>query len=157
MKHKTIILVQVIFLVGILLTLYILYPKMKVDVEGNKVEFKSINANVIIMSSNPDFSNPRYFDIKKGDNVSFKLKPGKYYWKTGNGLIESLENKFEIKSEVGLKIEEANGTKLVNVGNVKVNVTKDGKGGFVGRVILEPDNSQDIENNGTYTGEQYDG
>lgn len=151
-KHMKVIIMQGIFLLLVLSAVYFLYPKVNVNVEDGLVKFDSINAHVIIISENPDFSNPRYIDA--GENVSFDLKPGKYYWKADNGIIESLEKEFVIESEVGMKIErDENGSELVNVGNVKINVTKEG-GMMVGHIILEPDESEEIEDSGEYIGRE---
>lgn len=154
---KVIIIMQAIFLVGAAFALYFLYPKINVDVEGTLVNFNSINANVIIISENPDFSNPRYLDIVEGKNISFDLYPGTYYWKAANNLIEGLSKKFTIKSEVGMKIDkdkEENESELVNIGNVKINITKGEGGIMVGHIILEPNQSEKIEDSGKYTGRQ---
>ena len=154
-KHIKIILLQMIFLVGVFIAIYFAYPKTELEVEGNFVKFKSINSNVIIISENPDFSNPRYLEVGKGENLSFNLKPGTYYWKASNGIIEGLKNKFTIQSEVGLGIEhEENETKLVNIGNVKINITKNKRGVMVGHIILEPNESEKIEDSGKYIGRQ---
>lgn len=153
MRHKWFVIAQLIFVSVILIGIFLLYPKAKIDLEGNKVMFKSINANVIILSSNPDFSNPRFLDIE--ENVSFNLKPGKYYWKAGNGILESFSDEFEIKSDVGLQILEKDGEySLKNVGDVKINVSRTKEGGFVGHIILGPEESDEIENEGIYTGRQ---
>ena len=153
MKHKWFILGQFIFLLLILIAIFIFYPRMDIDLEGNKVSFKSINANVIILSNNPDFSNPRYVDIE--DNVTFNLKPGTYYWKASNGIIESFAEEFRIDSELGLEILEKNDSyELKNVGDVRINVSKTSEGRFVGRIILEPEQAEEIENQGVYTGRQ---
>jgi len=159
-NHIKVILVQTIFLVVVLFIIYLLYPRIDVDIKENLVNFNSINANVIIISENPDFSNPRYLEIGKGKNVSFNLKPGIYYWKADNGIIEGLKNKFTIESEVGMKIEKRisgeseNETRLVNIGNVKINITKKEGGIIVGHIILEPNESEEIEDKGNYIGRQ---
>lgn len=158
-KHIRIIGVQALVLAVIGIVLFALYPKAEMELNGNFVKFRGINSNVIIISENPDFSNPRYFDVSKGiegengKEMSFELAPGKYYWKSSNGYIEGLEKQFEIKSEVGMKIErecegeicEENESELVNVGNVKINVTQSKEGIMVGHIILEPDQSQQVE------------
>lgn len=162
MNNKTIIIGQVIFLVVVLTTIYFAYPKTSVDIEEDYVDFKTINANVIIISENPDFSNPRYLDVGESKNLSFRLKPGTYYWKAGNNLIRGLRKKFTIESEVGMKIErkdrdeEENESELVNIGNVKINITKTEEGVMVGYIILEPNESEKIEDkpDEKYTGRQ---
>ena len=154
-KHIKIIATQAIFLVIILAALYIIYPRANAVVNGNFVKFNSINANVVIISNNPDFSNPRYIEIGKNKSITYDLNPGTYYWKSDNGIIQGLKNKFTIESEVGLGIQKnENDSGLVNIGNVKINVTKSKEGVMVGHIILSPDDSEKIENNGQYTGRQ---
>src|SRR3989344_1449926 len=102
MRHKLFITVQLVFVALILVGVLMFYPRAELNLNGNKVVFKSINANVVILSSSPDFSNPRYVDIN--DSVSFNLKPGVYYWKASNGILESFSGEFRIDSEVGLQI-----------------------------------------------------
>jgi len=154
-RHFKIIAVQMIFLLGVALAVYFLYPRTDVSIDGTVVKFKSINANVIIISENPDFSNPRYLDFEERKNISFSLKPGTYYWKASNGYIEGLKKEFTIDSEVGLKIDVAeNGTKLANIGNVKLNVSKNSEGMMVGHIILEPEEEKEIDNSGEYAGRQ---
>jgi len=154
-KHMKIIGVQIIFLIVILSVVYILYPKTNINLNGDLVSFKSVNANVIIISENPDFSNPVYLNISEKNNISLILQPGTYYWKSDNGIVQGLKNKFTIESEVGLNINRIeNETDLVNIGNVKINVTKDDNGIMIGQVILEPDESEKINDSGDYTGRQ---
>lgn len=146
---------QAVFLVLVIALLYSFYPRANVDVNGNWIKFNSINANVIMISENPDFSNPRYIDLSEGKNLSLSLNPGTYYWKSDNGIIEGMKHEFTIESEVGLGINKTeNETDLVNIGNVKINVTKGGDGVMVGHIILEPDESEKIEDKGNYAGRQ---
>ncbi len=153
-RHKWFIVGQVFLVVIIAIALFIFYPRAQIDINGNKVSFNSINANLIIISSNPDFSNPRYVGLNDS-SISFNLKPGTYYWKAGNSIIEGFSKEFKIESNVGLEIIEKDGNKeLQNVGNVKVNISKTNDGGFVGRIILEPDASEIIEDEGNYVGRE---
>jgi len=154
-KHIKIIGIQAIFLIAVLIVIYFLYPKTEVNVNENLVDFKSINANVIIISENPDFSNPRYLKIEEGGNAALNLNPGTYYWKADNGIIEGMKNEIIIKSEVGIEINRTeNKSELINIGNVKINVTRNEEGVLVGYVTLEPDESKEIEDKGGYTGRQ---
>jgi len=155
-KHIKIIIMQGIFLAVASLVIYLLYPKTGMSLSGNLVSFSSVNANVVIISENPDFSNPRYLDFERRKNISFNLSPGTYYWKASNNLIQGIENKFTIDSKVGMKIgREENNSSLVNIGNVKINVTKTDEGTMVGHIILEPEETEKIEDkNESYTGRQ---
>lgn len=153
MKHKLFIIVQLILVVAVLVGIFVLYPRASLELSGNTVRFSAGNARLIVLSNSPDFSNPRYIDIK--DNVTFNLKPGTYYWKASNGIIESFSDEFRIDSEVGLQILEKNDSyELKNVGDVKINVSRTSDGRFVGRIILEPEQAEEIENEGVYTGRQ---
>ncbi len=143
----------ILFMIGV----YVLYPKIEINVSGTNVRFKTINANVIVLSENEDFSNSRYIDFRGKDNMTFNLKPGTYYWKASNGYIEGLSKEFTIESEVGMKIDvEDNATKLMNVGNVKLNVTRNKQGMMVGHIILDPSDKEEIVNEGDYVGSQYE-
>ncbi|MBU1135888.1 MAG: hypothetical protein KJ559_00040 [Nanoarchaeota archaeon] len=156
--NKTIIILQMFFILIVSIILWFGYPKTDFELNGNAVNVKSINANAIIISENPDFSNPRYLDIENKKNLSFKLNPGIYYWKSANNFIKGFGKKFVINSEVGMKIEkdeETNKSDLMNTGNIKINITKSEEGVLVGSVILEPEEKQEIENvNEEYIGGQ---
>jgi hypothetical protein len=145
-KHIKIIAMQAVFLIFVIVLLYILYPKTNIDVNGDFVKFSSINAKVIMISNNPDFSNPRYIEIAPGENVTFDFTPGTYYYKPDNGIIQGLKKEFTIESQVGMRVEKKeNDSNLVNIGNVKINVTKSKNGMMVGRIILEPEGREKIE------------
>jgi len=151
-----IITIQAIFLIAVLGIIYAIYPRTSLELSGNVVNFKTLNAELIIISANPDFSNPRFIEIRENENLTFDLQPGKYYWKSSNNLIEGLKHEFTIESEVAMKInEEENESDLVNIGNVKINVTKNKEGTMVGHIILEPEQAEKIENeNEKYVGRQ---
>ena len=155
-KHIKIVIGEMIFLVMAFFVIFMLYPRTAFELQGNSVAFRSMNANVIVISENPDFSNPRYIDVAEYENgnVSFNLKPGTYYWKPSNSFIQGIRKKFTINSEVGMKIDrktnetagsEENESELVNIGDVKINVTKTKEGITVGYIILEPDESEEID------------
>ena len=155
MKHKWIIVGQAIFLIIVIAIIYILYPKTSTQLNGNIVKFDSVNAKVIIISNNPDFSNPRYIDLSERNNITFDLEPGTYYWKSDNGLIEGISHKFTIDSEVGMNLNDSlNESDLVNIGNVKINVTRNSNGVMVGHIILDPDQSEKVDDSGDYIGRQ---
>ncbi len=152
---KILVVLQAVLVIGVLSGVYFLYPKISMNVEGTVVNFQRINANVIIISENPDFSNPRYLDFEGRDNISFSLKPGTYYWKASNEYLEGLKKDFTIDSEVGMKVEvDEKGSKLINVGNVILSVIRNKEGVMVGHIILEPNSSEEIENSGEYVGGQ---
>ena len=153
--HFKIIAVQIVFLVMVFLIIFLIYPKANVSIHGNFVKFSSENADVIMVSESPDFSDSKYLDLKEIKNASLDFKPGKYYWKPYNELVEGFAREFVIESEVGMKIDRAeNESGLVNIGNVKINVTRTKAGVMVGRIILEPEQSEKIEDEGEYIGRQ---
>jgi len=155
-SHIKIIIIQAMVLGLVIVGLFIFYPRAEVSVVGDFVRFSSINANVIVISENPDFSNPRYLLLNETKDLSLNLKPGTYYWKGDNGIIEGIKNEFTINSEVNIKINTTgNESELVNVGNVKINIMKNKDGVMVGRIVLDTNESQKIENiNETYVGGQ---
>lgn len=156
-KHLAIILVQGLFLFLIASLVYYFYPTTNATVDKDWVNFNSINANVIMISENPDFSNPRYLDLTQRKNISLNLNPGTYYWKSDNGIIEGLRHEFVVNSEVGMKVDKSdNQSNLVNIGNVKINVTRNKEGVLVGNVILSPEQYEQIEDSGSYVGRQDD-
>jgi len=158
-KKKTmkIVGIQLTVIIVFMLAVYFLYPKTEVEISGNAVRFDTINADIIVLSENPDFSNPRYLEFQGKDNLTFNLKPGTYYWKASNNYLEGLSNEFTIESEVSMKVDiEENATKLVNIGNVKLNVTRNKNGLMVGHIILEPSEKEEIVNEGEYFGRQYE-
>lgn len=144
-----IILVQVLFICLVLVVLYFLYPNVDVSVSGDFVKFYSDDDSIIEISMTEDFSDPRYLDMANFSNVSFDLEPGTYYWRSYNGLIKGRINQFTIESVVGLGIEgEGNDTNLINIGNVRLNVTKNKDGQMIGRIILDVEGGVNIENEG---------
>jgi hypothetical protein len=142
---------QLLFISIVLVVVLVVYPKVEADLNEDSVSFKSINANAIIISSSPDFSNPRYVEVE--DNLSLNLKPGTYYWKASNDLLNGFGRSFVVESEVGLDIED---DELTNTGNVILNITETEGGFLVGHIILGPEESSEIENknDGEYVGRQ---
>lgn len=155
MKHKLIIGLQIGFLVVVLTSLYVMYPSSDVSISGNFVKFETDNANVIMISKSPVFNDVRYIDLSELGNLSVSLEPGTYYWKPVNNMIQGFRNEFVIESEVGLGVErDGEDVDLVNLGNVRINVTKGENGAMVGHIILEPEEEESIEDKGEYTGRQ---
>jgi len=151
--NKIFIVMQTAIAVIALLSFVFVYPRVALSINGNTVNFNPINARTIIISNNPDFSNSRYVDLDS--NTTFNLKPGKYYWKASNGIVSGISKEFIIESEVALKIEEIDNEKeLINVGNVKLNVSRTKDGMFVGNIILEPEEGEKISEE-EYTGRQH--
>lgn len=149
---KIFIVTQTAIVAIALLSFVFIYPRVTLSINGNTVNFNPVNARTIILSDNPDFMDSRYVDLDS--NVTFNLKPGRYYWKASNGVVSGISKEFIIESEVALKIEEINNEKeLINVGNVRVNVSRTKEGLFVGNIILEPEEGENIDG-GEYVGRQ---
>ena len=158
---KFIVALQLIFLAGVVIFLYVFapnldYPPNGAQLDRNDVEFKFKNANVILVDDNPDFSSPVKIDLSELEGKSVSFEAGTYYWKA-EGILGSLKRKFTINSNVGLEIIEENSS-LKNVGNVPLNVTEKTQSGTVGLAILDVEVEYPIENNSnvTYRGEQND-
>jgi len=156
-KHIKIITIQIIFLALIVFALYFIYPKTTINVSGETLNIKTINGNVVAISEDKEFSSPRYFEVSKNKGILVDLPPGKYYIQSSNGVLKGLKKEIVIDSEVGMNINrKENDSELVNIGNVKINITKNKDGGITGHVVLEPDQIEKIEEqlNESYVGRQ---
>jgi hypothetical protein len=152
-KHTKIIVLQLLFLIGIVSFIYFSYPKAEVGVSGNFISLDSKNAEYIAIAKNPDFSDAKYIDLSETKKLGFELEPGNYYVRAGNWVIAGFSSEIEVNSTVALTIENDS---LVNVGNVKLKVTKGKNGAMVGNIVLEPTDSQNInsQEDTVYKGEQ---
>lgn len=157
-KTKTMIMVQLIFIAGVVLFVYqfaprLSYPTGSVVLENENINFRFKNVDVILIDDNPDFVSPLEINlVNSGANVT--LEPGTYYWK-GIGLLESSVKEFTIKTEVGLEINKERLT-LRNIGNVPLNVSIENESGSEGLVILDVQVEYPINKSGVYKGGQYD-
>jgi len=156
---KIFVVAQFVILVGAVAFVYFFlprldYPRNNEAIEGNVVDFKFRNANIILVDDNPDFRNPMEVDLSKVNASEISFKPGTYYWKAV-GFVESNSWEFTINSNVGLELNEENSS-LKNVGNVPLNVSRKTESGTTGLVILDVqvDYPVDIENKSIYLGEQ---
>ena len=153
MKNK-IIIGELVFLILIITAIYVFYPKVDYDINGEVIRFNSINSDVVIFSESPDFSNPRYINFEN-EETYVRLDPGKYYWKAANNFVKGFKNEIEIDSEVGLEIDrDDEDAEIKNIGNVKINITKTDDGITIGHIILDPLESEKIEDIGEYTGRE---
>jgi len=140
---KKFIIVQIAFILIVGSMIYVMYPNVELSVTGNVVGIDSVNTNAIILSKNPDFSNARYIRLDELEDSSFEIESGEYYVRGSNRLIKGFQKKILIESEVGLGI---NNSKLINIGNVKLNVTEE-EGQLVGHIVLGPGVEELIEDN----------
>ena len=147
--------IQVLLLAVLFLGIFMLYPRVDYSLNNNFLHFSSINANVIMISKSPDFNDTRYIDLRSVDDVSINLEPGKYYWKPYNSFIEGRVKEIEIDPFVTLGInDDGENDTLVNLGNVRLNVTKGKDGKMVGRVILDPEESDTDESADEFIGRE---
>jgi len=156
---KIIIALQLIFVLSVFSFVIFFAPSLEYPNNGEilnrqDVEFKFRNANVILVDETPDFSSPKKINLDELNISKVFFEPGKYYWKAV-GLIESEVREFVVSSNVGLELDEENKT-IKNVGDSKINVTKETSKGIEGLVILDVEVEYPIEaENGTkYRGEQ---
>ncbi|MBS3088502.1 hypothetical protein J4402_01850 [Candidatus Pacearchaeota archaeon] len=132
-------LIIVVWLVGYGAPL-VIAPQDDLETTSTAVLFEFSNADKILLDDNLEFSSPE--EIYAKDNLVINLKPGVYYWKVV-GFEESEIRELTIKSEVGLKLQESDDGKyeVVNAGNVGLDVEIFNKGTFVGKTVLEPEES----------------
>jgi hypothetical protein len=156
--HFFFVIGEILFIIGIILLLYFFYPKTKTIITGNFVKFDSDNANFIIISKFSDFKDPRYIDLNELKNLSINLSPGKYYWKSYNNFIEGFSHELVVDSDVALVINRTkNNSDLVNVGDVKINITKSNDGKITGNFLLDPSEAKEIEDkNENYLGKEHE-
>lgn len=157
--NKIMVGVQGLVIVATLMFVFMFAPRLESPgdgsiIDGNVVNFKFDNANIIWVDDNKEFSSPMEIDLDKDDVSAIKFKPGTYYWKA-IGFIESPVREFVVTSEVGLELDREN-VSLKNVGDVILNISVGDSLGLEGLVILDVDVEYgvDIENE-TYRGEQY--
>ena len=98
--------------------------------------------NIILIDDNLEFSSPQ--KIHAEDNLIINLKQGKYYWKI-EGILNSKIREFTILSEVNLKLKKVDDKyRIVNAGNVELDVEIYEDKSFVGNVILDMDESEEV-------------
>lgn len=159
-KSKTIIILQLVFILGIFFFVYFFapqlkYPKNNAILDKKDISFEFRNANVILIDTNEDFSSPKEVDFNSLNITNILFEPGVYYWRA-IGILKSPIRKFTINSNVGLELNEENFT-LKNTGDVKLNISKKSSSGVSGLVILDVNVEYpiEIEANTTYHGGQY--
>lgn len=118
----------------------VISPQDDLETTSTAVLFEFSNADKILLDDNLDFSSPE--EIYAENNLIINLKPGVYYWKVV-GFEESEIRELTIKSKVDLRLQESADGKyeVVNAGNVGLDVEIFNKGTFVGKTVLEPEES----------------
>jgi len=157
--EKKIILAELILVIGFLVYLFFSFSPKQISplngaviIEPNFV-FEIENGQEVLLSVYENFDEYVVLD----ENSEVTLAPGTYYWKVRNDFVESEIRTFTIQSHVGLNIEEGEKlNKLVNSGNVDLEVEKK-TGSKVTGLILGVNEIKEVEkDNSTYEGSQYE-
>jgi hypothetical protein len=155
--EKKMIIAEIILIVGILIYLvFSIAPKQIYPLNGMTIiepnfVFEIENGQKVLLSVYEDFRD--YVVLTESSEVN--LAPGTYYWKVKNNFVESEMRTFTIQSHVGLRIKEGeNSSKLINSGNVDVEVEKKADSRVTG-LILGVNEIKEVEkDNSTYEGSQ---
>lgn len=141
--NKIFIAVQVLVVMGIFASLTFLYPKATLSLNGHVIKFNQHNAKVIIIADNPEFLNSRYFYIENNNTIS--LRPGKYYWKASNGILEGISRELVIDSDKSFDIDNNFEGELIETKDIRVNFSRSNEGTLIGSVILSPEDGGENE------------
>jgi len=155
--EKKIILAEIVLVIGILIYLFFsISPKQvyplngAVIIEPNFV-FEIENGEEVLLSVYEDFND--YIILNENSEVN--LAPGEYYWKVRNEFRESEMRNFTIQSHVGLNIKQGeNSNKLINSGNVDLEVEKKIGSKFTGLILGVNEIKEIGKDNSTYEGSQ---
>jgi len=151
-KNKKFFIAEAVFVVGVFVYFFFstapsqIYPLSGMTIIDSDLVFEIEHGEEVIMSFDEDFTNP----IILNESSEITLSPGTYFWKVKKGFRESEVQNFTIQGHVSLDIEES---ALQNSGNVDLNVTKKKKGRIT-RITLDVGESEEVENNTEYEGEQ---
>ncbi len=94
MKLSLVLIVEIIAVVVVLGLVFVLYPRVDVEVEGTKAVFKPISANIVMISKSEDFEDSRYLEVE--EEVELNLEQGIYYWKASNDYLEGFRNEIVV-------------------------------------------------------------
>jgi len=143
--------IDLLFLVGTLLTLFFLVgyvrplviaPINNLETSNSSVLFTFEKGSIVLIDDNLNFSSPD--KIYAEDNLVINLKPGIYYWKV-SGITDSQIRTLTIISQIDLRLRESeNGVEVVNSGNEELSVEVYEKEKLVDSFVLEKDNSQKV-------------
>ncbi|MEK6918589.1 MAG: hypothetical protein AABW73_00980 [Nanoarchaeota archaeon] len=123
-KTKTILILEGIFIIGVLAYLLASKPVAIAPISGNVINegdfnFKFENAKKVIISRDKEFESK--IEFKK--EFAINLPPGTYYWKVKGWIRESQIMNFTIANKVSLRIDEQNNTLSVyNVGTKDIKI-----------------------------------
>jgi len=157
-RTKTILIIEGIFLIGILAFLFFytlpkqIFPLHGMTISNQDFLFEIENSEEVVLSTDMNFTN--YITLKKGDEIT--LPPETYFWKVKGMLKDSEVRNFTIQSEAALILREKEGLyQIENSGNVDLNLTKKQGDKITLATILNMGESEEFEkDNSTYTGGQ---
>jgi len=130
----------------------VISPVDDFETTSSSVLFEFSGGNKILLDDNLEFSSPE--EIYAEDDLVINLKPGVYYWKVV-GIGSSEVRELTIKSVVDLRLQEIDGGyEVVNAGNVGMDVDVYSHGVFVGKVVLEPEELEELEGDKFIGGEK---
>ncbi len=139
-SHKWFVILNIAFVILIVGTIFYITPR---GPEGKIYDRRPLfswtgYATKLIIDDNPDFSSPQVIDLK-GRDYQFKenLDLGDYFWKL-KGLYETKPKKFNLESEVAIKLYKTESLNLENDGNTRLNVTiEEHDSGVTGQIVLD--------------------
>lgn len=123
-KTKTILIIEGIFIIGVIIYLASMKPTAIAPVSGhviseNDFSFQFENARRIIIAKSQDFEN----SVEFNKDFAIRLPPGTYYWKAKSWFRESETMNFTIANKVSLRLDEINGELAVyNTGTMDVKI-----------------------------------
>lgn len=150
-KTRIFLLLQGVFVVGILFYLYFSSTPKAVLISGQSIVEPDISFSVspgekIIVSRDPEFINPIILE----EGTELNLPPGVYYWKSKTLIRESEVKTFEIKENVGINLRIGDEKSILeNSGNVEIDVEKQNKG-ITSGISLDVDESVEVEKEADY-------
>ena len=163
-KHKHILVIDIILIVGTLLLIagfvgyarpLVIAPLDDYVTSENSVLFVFDKADVVYIDDNLQFTSPQ--EIYVTDEIMVSLPPGVYYWKV-EGALSSEIRQLTIESSIDLKIRESeNGTiSVVNSGSVPLEVSVYNKGVLSERIVVDSDSETYSTGGEKYIGREYE-
>lgn len=158
MKTKLILIIEGIFLIGILAFLFFstapkqLFPLHGMAVSNQDFLFEIENSEEVIISPDEDFVN--FITLRQGEEIT--LPPGTYFWKVRGVLRDSKVQNFTLISEASFNLRDKGELyEVQNSGNVDLNITKKQNETITLATIVEIGKSKEFEkDDSTYEGEQ---
>ena len=153
---KIFIVLELLFVIGVFTYFLINSPQAIAptgDIITDNFTFEFKNARELLISTNPEFTNP--IILKKDFKIN--LPPGTYYWKVRGLIRESEVRNFTIKTRAEFILNESKTRyKLTNLGNVILNITEKSHNKTIGELIINVGESKEVEkkNQTSFEGKQ---